>query len=137
MLIVRKVAKQIEEPINRIWSSGNDFASQIHTIDIGVRIIIEKAPIELKEKPETKPSFLRFFDAVKNLSTATKIGFNSIQNMINTIAPIEKMARDLRPPLRKLRNGLTIMVEAGEVSKEWVQLIRNSGILCDNGKTNK
>lgn len=137
LFIVRKVAKQIEEPINRIWSSGNDFASQIHTIDIGVRIIIEKAPTEVKENPNSKANFCNFFDSVSTLSIATEKGLKSIQKMINSITPTEKMARDLHPPLRKLRNGLTIMVEAGEVNKEWVQLIRNSGILCDNGKINK
>ena len=52
--------------------------------------------------------------------------------MIETIAPIEKMSRDMRPALRRLRQGLTIMVEAREVSDEWVQLIDGSGIRCED-----
>ena len=52
--------------------------------------------------------------------------------MINAITPVEKMSRDLRPVLRRLRQGLTTMVEAREVTDEWVHLIDRSGIICDS-----
>jgi hypothetical protein len=40
--------------------------------------------------------------------------------MVKSIEPIENMSRDLRPVLRRLRNGLTAMLEAREVSDEWI-----------------
>jgi hypothetical protein len=56
----------------------------------------------------------------------------SIQGMIDGIGPLEKMSRDLRPVLRQLRRGLTAMVEAREISDEWLQLIEGTGISCDD-----
>jgi hypothetical protein len=52
--------------------------------------------------------------------------------MIEAITPIEKMSRDMRPSLIRLRQGLTIMVEAREVSDEWIRLIDDSGIRCED-----
>ncbi len=46
-------------------------------------------------------------------------------------AQVETLSRDLRAPLRKLRQGLTILVEAREVTDEWVGLIAASGVECD------
>ena len=50
--------------------------------------------------------------------------------MINTAAPLEKMSRDLRPVLRRLRQSLTVMVEGRKVSDNWISLIEASGIDC-------
>lgn len=57
-------------------------------------------------------------------------GLDSTQGMIGAISTIESMSRDLRPVLRHLRQGLTTMVEAREVSNEWVQLIDSSPVKC-------
>ena len=39
---------------------------------------------------------------------------------------------DLRPPLRRLKQGLTLMLEAREVTDEWVRLMDETGIDCDD-----
>jgi chemotaxis protein histidine kinase CheA len=113
-----------------VWSFGNEFASQLHEVDEGVRAIIEHAAAELEQNPESKSEICNFFEAIRSLSTAAHVGLTSAQGMIDAIEPIEKMSRDLRPVLRRLRQGLTTMVEAREVSDEWVQLIDGSGIEC-------
>ena len=72
-----------------------------------------------------------FFNAVRVMADKTGLGMSSIQGMIDGIGPLEKMSRDLRPVLRQLRRGLTAMVEAREVSEEWIQLIERTGVSCD------
>ena len=124
------MARQLSEPAERVWSFGNDFASQLHEVDEGIRVIIERAAAEVQENPDSKTAVCSFFDVVRSLSAAVHVGLNSAQQMIEAIAPIEKMSRDLRPVLRRLRQGLTTMVEAREVSDEWVQLIDGSGVAC-------
>jgi hypothetical protein len=52
--------------------------------------------------------------------------------MIDAISPVEAMSRDLRDPLRRLRQGLTLMVEARDVTDEWVEMIEGTGIDCDD-----
>lgn len=133
VLVLRKVSRQLSEPAERVWSLGNDFASQLHEVDEGFRVLIERAAEEVKQNPDSKTEVCSFFHAVRALSAAAHAGLNSTQEMIEVIGPIEKMSRDLRPVLRRLRQGLTIMVEAREVSDEWLQLIDASGVVCEGG----
>ena len=133
LLVARKVARQLSEPAERVWSFGNEFASQLHDVDQGIRIIIERAAAEVQQNPDSRTAVCSFFDAVRSMSVAVHVGLNSAQQMIDAVGPIEKMSRDLRPVLRRLRQGLTTMVEAREVSDEWVQLIDGSGVGCGDG----
>jgi hypothetical protein len=69
---------------------------------------------------------------IRELSVAAYDALQETQVMIDAISPLEAMSRDLRNPLRRLRQGLTLIVEARDVIDEWVQRIEASGIDCDD-----
>lgn len=130
LIVARRTAARLGEPTERIWSLSNVFASQLHDVDAGFRIIIERAPSEIKDNPDTKPNFCTFFETVRNMSNASNGAIESFHRMFIASEPLEKMSRDLRPVLRRLKQGLTILIESAGVSKEWVHLIEASGIVC-------
>jgi len=130
--ISRRLAKQLGDPTERISTLANAFASQLHDVDEGFRIIIEQAPAEIKDNPDSKDDLCKFFKTVRTLSSSASVGLNASQEMIDAIAPMEKMSRDLRPVLRRLRQGLTTMVEGMKVADGWVDLIEASGVDCQN-----
>lgn len=132
LTIARKLSQRLREPSERVWSFGNEFASQLHEVDTGLRAMIERAPSEVHESPEALSNICAFFDNIRELSAASHDGLGAIQSMVDSISPVEAMSRDLRAPLRRLRQGLTLMVEAREVTDEWVELIEDSGINCDD-----
>lgn len=132
LTIARKLSQRLHEPAENIWSLGNEFVSQLHKIDPGFRAIIEQAPIEARDNPESQANFCTFFQAIRELSDAARGGLKSVQGMIEAISPVEAMSRDLRDPLRRLRQGLTLMVEAREVIDEWVGMIEGTDLDCDN-----
>jgi hypothetical protein len=131
LIVARQLSLQLTDPTERICSLSNEYASQLHNIDEGFRILIERSPIEIKENPKSKDNFCELFKGLRTLSAASRVGLDSIQGMIDSSTPLEKMSRDLRPVLRRLRQGLTIMVESRSVSDEWVKLIDSSGIVCE------
>lgn len=131
LIVVRRMARQLMEPAERIWSLSSKFASQFHDVDGGFRALIERAPTEIQQKPESETIVCNFFKSVRSMSEAAHKGLNSTQGMINAVTPLEAISRDLRPAIRRLRQGLTIMVEARDVSDEWVQLIDSSGVTCE------
>jgi len=131
LLVARRVAVQMGEPTEHIWSLSNEYASQLHKVDEGIRTLIERAPVEIQENPNSKKSFCDFFESVRKLSASARDGLTSVQSLINSSEPLEKMSRDLRPVVRRLRQGLTILVESRAVSDEWVHLIESSGIVCE------
>jgi hypothetical protein len=126
------VARQLDDPTERIWPLGNEFASQLHDVDEGFRTIIELAPAQIQEAPDSKADVCAFFETDCNLSISAQNGLSSAQEMIDAIAPIEKLSRDLRPRMRRLRQGLTTITEARSVSDEWVHLINASGVICED-----
>lgn len=133
--IARKLSRRLHEPTENILSLGNEFASQLNQIDPGFRAMIEQAPIEARDNPEYQPGVCSFFQAIRELSASAREGLGAVQSMIDASSPLEAMSRDLRDPLRRLRQGLTLMVEAREITDEWVDLVERSDIDCDNVST--
>ena len=109
---------------------ANQSASQLHGVDDGLRAIIEHAPVEIIENPESRREYCNFFSVIQKLSEASSTGLSGVQKMIDTFAPIEKMSRDLRPKLRRLRQALTTFLETIEVTDRWVSLIEASDVDC-------
>ena len=132
LTIARQLSQRMREPSEKVWSFGNDFASQLHQVDAGLRAMIEQAANEVNQNPEVRSDICNFFSSIEDMSAAARDGLNGIQSMVDAISPIEAMSRDLRRPLKRLRQGLTLMVEAREVTDEWVELIENTGIDCDD-----
>ena len=135
LIVARQTASRLSEPVEHIWSLSNVYASQIHSVDSGFRIIIERAPIEIKENPETKSNFCTFFNVVRNMSDSSNQAIESFRNMLTAAEPLERMSRDLRPVLRRLKQGLTILIESTGVTQEWVSLIDAIDITCEDSAT--
>jgi hypothetical protein len=130
LIFVRQTANRLSEPTERIWSLSNLYASQLHSVDSGFRIIIEQAPLEIKESPENKTGICTFFEEVRKMSIASNQSIESTRQMLAVAEPLEKISRDLRPALRRLKQGLTILIESSGVIAEWVNLIDATGLLC-------
>jgi hypothetical protein len=131
LIVVRRIVSQMDEPTKQILSLSNEFASLLHYVDEGFRVIIEHAPVEIKDNPGSNANFCVYFKAVRALSKASHIALGKFQLMINSIESLERMSRDLRPVLRRLRQGLTIMVESRGISDEWIHLIETSDVICE------
>lgn len=129
--IVRHVAAKLEEPSQRVWSLGNEYATQLHEVDEGFRAIIEGATTQIQQEPELTAGVCGFFGTVRDVSNSSHAALENCQTMIDVLVPIEKISRDLRPTLRRLRQGLTILVEGGDVIDDWVRLIDTSGVECE------
>lgn len=130
LVTARKVSQSLHEPTEKIWSLGNEFASQLHRIDPGIRTMIEQAPGELQERQESQSEFCDFFNSIRQLAASAHEGLEQVQGMIDATSSLEAMSRNLRDPARRLRQGLTMMVEAREVTDEWVHLIEGTDIDC-------
>lgn len=131
LMVTRELARNLAEPASRILSLGNDFTTQLHAVDDGIRAIIEVASAEATADAEERRQLCEFFSTVRGLSGQARSGLSSLQEMIEAMAPAERMSRDLRPVLREMRQGLTLVLEGREITDEWVKLIDASPIECE------
>ena len=129
--IARRLAKRSSGPTDKISTLANQFASQIHDVDEGVRTIVDQASTEIERDPELRDDFCRFSESIRELSEASQDGRRGCEQMIHSIVPLEGMSRDLRPVMRRLRLALTIMIEGIQVTEGWTELIDAVGIDCD------
>jgi hypothetical protein len=130
LLIAKRLARQLDGPVEVIWSNAMDFTSRLHQVDDGFRLVIEQAPATAGENEDSRRSVCDFFALVRGFSVAARDSLASVQHMASETARVEGMARDLRPTMRRLREGLTLLVEAQEVIDEWVHLIEKVDIDC-------
>ena len=130
LIIAKRLSVELTNPVNEICKLCNDYASQLHVVDPGFRIIIGQAQNEINNKPESKKDVCNFFDAVHNLDSVSNTAFENIQKLIESTEQAENLSRDLRPVMRHLKQGLTIMVESRDVIQDWVHLIADTRIDC-------
>jgi len=124
--ILRMLAAGIADPSERMSNLGDEFTKQLHDVDLGVRAIVERAP----EEPGSREDFCKFFEAVRKMVRSAEEGLGGVQGLVDSVAPLEKLSREIRPPLRDLRRGLTLMIEGRDVMLPWITLIDKSGVDC-------
>jgi hypothetical protein len=127
---MRKLAQRLLEPVDQMWSLTDRFASELHKIDDGFRVLIERAGAEALQDPTAKTAICVLFNTVRSMTAHAHSALARVQQMTTSMAPVEKMSRDVRPVLRRLREALTRMIEAGAVMDEWVTLIDATGVDC-------
>lgn len=123
LTIARKLASTLSGPSDRLRDLGNEFATSLNDVDAGVRIIIGRAPEEVAENPEARQAFVDFFGSIRQMVSQAGIALGAVKSMIDSLAPVERMSRDLRPPLRTLREGLTLFVDGFSVMEGWLKEI--------------
>ena len=130
LLTAKRLASDLRGPTDTISTLANQFVLQLHDVDDGVRAIIEQVPVEIEAEPDSKEAVCNFFDQIRGLSEESNIGVSAAREMIEALTPLEKMSRDLRPGVRRLRRALMTMVEVIKVTEIWTSLIEASGVDC-------
>jgi len=128
LTVARNLAHELSDPGDEVVSLGNDFVERLNDVDSGIRAIIEMVAQSAQDDPEDKAAILDFFGTIRELAVSAHEGLGSIDDFLTQVEPLERMSRDLRAPLRKFRQGLTLMLEARAISDEWVRLVDESPV---------
>ncbi|PPL14953.1 toll/interleukin-1 receptor domain-containing protein [Microterricola pindariensis] len=117
--ITRELAAELKAPADRVGELGEEFARTLHDMDRGVRVIVMRAP----QEPEHRKEFLSFFGNIRGLADAAETGLGALMQMGESAAHLEDMSREIRPVIREMRRGLTLVAEGREVIRQWTALI--------------
>ena len=127
LTVARQLAGDLDGPADEMVELGNRFAQELSTVDSGVRAIIDIAHAAETDADE-RAAVLDFYQTLRGLAEASAAGLDGITAMIESIEPVEKLSRDLREPLRRMRQGLTAMTEGRQITNEWISLMDEAGI---------
>lgn len=130
LYIAKKTARRLAEPADHLAQLGSTFASQMHEVNGGIRALIQAVPEGGPVDAEELQSVCEFFHAMREMALSAETGLAQIEEMVHQASAMEAMSRDLRVPLRRMKEGLTRTLEARAVVREWVRLIDASGVEC-------
>lgn len=128
--VARRVATQLGDPVQRIETYGQRFATDLAKIDAGVRVMLEQGQKEARENPDNLPVFCEFIDSIRTLGMSSREGFGSVQHMIDASQGLESTSKDMRTPIRRLRTSLVAMMQAREITDAWLGIIDSFNIEC-------
>ncbi len=131
--VIRALASRLNPPASQLRDLGLDFTSQLNSVDGGVRAFVEYASLEVRDDPAAESQVCEFFEMILGLAASVDEGLESLASLDATLAPMEKMSRDLRPVIRTIREGLTLIHEGRSLTNDWRHLIQSSPISCDEG----
>lgn len=69
-------------------------------------------------------------ESVRALSEASHGGLGSVSGLLKSTSSLESTSKDMRAPARRLRNALTAMLQARDITDGWLALVEASGIDC-------
>lgn len=130
LVVAKQLAKDLEPVADKMITLGNEFTTQLYSIDQGVSVIIDATSYEIKDNPDLKPGACSFFEAVQGFAENVNEMAESTQEMIAVLESFRKLSRDLRRPMRKLKGGLSTLVEATKISDGWVRQIDDVDLDC-------
>ncbi len=130
LAVARKFARDLTGPADHILQLANNYASQSYDVDAAIRTLIAAAPDEVERDPSAKGMVCEFFNTIAAMAQSAQEAIGGLSAMAEALGTAESLSRDLRPPLQKLKKGITIMIEASAVIEEWKRGIADSPIDC-------
>jgi hypothetical protein len=129
--VARTLARDLSSPTDGVVAAASECVSLLRTIDSGIRDLIQAAPAEVRDRPESKEAVCGFLQSLRESVVTTERMMVAIEGSIDAIEPLENASRDLRPVIRRLRRGLAAMLDARGITQEWNHLMQSSGLKCD------
>lgn len=128
--VARRTAMELAPLAEDLVAESNLFVAHLHDVDEGFRALISVAPAAVAADSSNAEAVCRFFEMVHRLTASAESGLGSFVQLAESMGPLEQASRDLRPPLRRLREGLNRLVEARVIMREWGALITASPVEC-------
>jgi len=122
--MIRKLANRLSVPAEKIWQLSNKNMAQVNAVEIGLCSLFENASEQIKTNPQEKENVESFLTSFRGLISAGKDSFNGIDSMISSLGPVEKLSREIRPVIRKIKEGLTRFYQTKDSFNEWEKILK-------------
>jgi hypothetical protein len=130
LAIAKELAKNLTGPANRFLESASKYASQLYDADASTRTLIALAAGEIEENLDSKAIVCEFFKVTTTTASIAQSLGETLEGFSQSITQVEKLSRDLRPPLQTMKHGIAIVMEASSLATGWLQAIEESPVDC-------
>jgi hypothetical protein len=135
LTVAKEYARNISQPADRIKELASEYASQMYDADAGVRYLLLASAGEVERNPESRDVVCSFFRIATTITEGTRVLRDTLSGLVEGMAQNEALSRDLRPPLRVMKQGVAMIMEASSLTDEWVKIIEDSPVDCSQART--
>jgi hypothetical protein len=115
LLVFGEIAKGLDAPATRIETLGKQYASELTRIDPAVLVMLRS--VEMGESSQAEAQEL--LDSIHSLNAAADEALVELRSLVQTLDQVGALSRDLRRPLRKMREGVKNVLDGQAVLQEW------------------
>jgi hypothetical protein len=126
LMLIRQFAQMLEEPANSILQLGNDYAAYLVEIDPAILTLIRLAEQDPAEAQSDGAREL--FESIRTLAGAASQNAAALAEFTGSLKQTATISKDLRPPVRKIQEGLRGVLDAQSIIDEWDSRISGLGI---------
>lgn len=130
LAVARRLAQNLAPRAKQILELANQYTVQLYDIDPAIRILVAQAPSSIESDPSSLSQFCTLFGSVNELANTSAANTAHIKEFVVSLAQGESLSRDLRPPIKDLRRGLSTVIEGNSIMVEWARLVSSSGVKC-------
>jgi len=130
LVIARELAQNLTPPANRFLEAANAYSSQLYDADISTRTLISLAASEIERNPASKDTVCEFFKVITTTANTAQVLTSALDGFSKSITQVEKLSRDLRPPLQTIKHGIAIVMEASSLTTGWLKAVEESSVEC-------
>lgn len=126
MHVFGQVAKALSEPSERVNALGKQYANELVTIDPAILSLIRFAHAGVWESKDAAELFAGIRELKKNSDEVLV----QLRDLVTVLDQTAALSRDLRRPVRQLREGLQGVMDSSAIIEEWD---RRASQTDDNG----
>jgi hypothetical protein len=129
VLIARRLAEDITEPLERIEELSKEYSSMLLRIDPAIGAFIESAALLKNDFQVDDPEQIdSAVDSLKELIAGSRGMHASVGRAAQVAGSTAKMSRDLRPALRRFQEAMRNITDGQSLIDEWDQKLQSLGL---------
>ncbi|MFE0174298.1 hypothetical protein ACFWZ2_18450 [Streptomyces sp. NPDC059002] len=130
LALVAKYASEIKDPVEKLETSSNDFASHMESINDGVLAMLQVIQSSTPEdRPEGSDDFL---DQLIAMAESSRDGMEGLNSFGEAAEGMGSLSRQLRGPGKKIGNAIANMRKAMASIDAWERTARSIGNKVDD-----
>jgi TIR domain len=124
----------LAEPADEFLALATSYASDLLSVDSGFVTMIDLAEAGPADEAE-RQAYCELFEAVRGLAGAARENVAGMRELQQGLETVGTWSRELRPVLRKLREGLQRVLDGQAFMDSWVERIDASSVKCPEAES--
>lgn len=123
LVVLRRVAKDLESPTQQIVDAGDEYMRSLLAIDPSFRALAEIGHAQTSVTPEDRAALAQAQESVQGMVRAGEEATESVRSAIHSGRGLARLSRDMRPALKRYETGSQNIIDGQAVMQEWADLL--------------